>query len=57
MQQSTVHGKYHGNTSYLLGNIDAGIQEFVGMGYWVDDVQTMQAIKSELMTSCGSHTK
>ena len=27
-QQSMIHGKYHGNTSYLLGNIDMGIQEF-----------------------------
>ena len=28
-------------TSYLLGNIDAGIREFAGMGYHVNDVQTM----------------
>ena len=27
-----MHGKYHGNTSYLLGNVDAGTQEFVGTG-------------------------
>ena len=37
MQQSTVHGKYHGNTGHLLGNVDAGTQEFTGMGYHVDD--------------------
>ena len=28
-------------TSYLLGNIDTGIWEFMGMGYHVNDVQTM----------------
>ena len=44
-------------TSYLLGNIHVGIGEFVGMGYCVDNVQMMQTIKSQLMTSCGSHTK
>ena len=44
MQQSTVHGKYHGKTSYLLGIIDTGIWEFVGMGYHVNDVQTMQKL-------------
>ena len=32
MQQSTIHGKYHGKTSYLLGNVDAGIREFAGTG-------------------------
>ena len=29
------------NTGYLLGNIDAGIGEFAGTGYCVNDVQTM----------------
>ena len=56
-QQSMIHGKYHGKTGYLLGNIHAGIGEFTGMGYHVDDVQTMQTIKLQLMMSCGSHTK
>ena len=56
MHQSMVHGKYHGKTSYLLGNLDMGIQEFVGMGYHVNDVQTMQTIELQLMTSHGSHT-
>ena len=28
-------------TGYLLGNVDAGIQEFMGMGYHVNDVQTV----------------
>ena len=38
-------------TSYLLGNVDVGIQVFVGMGYHVNNMQTMQTIKSKLMTS------
>ena len=50
MQQSTVHRKYHGKTGYLLGNVDMGIQEFVGRGYCVNDMQTMQTIESLLMT-------
>ena len=45
------------NTSYLLGNVYVGIGEFAGMGYHVDDVQTMQTVKLQLMTSHGSHTK
>ena len=45
------------NTSYLLRNVDLGIWEFMGMGYCVNDVQMMQTIESQLMTSCGSHTK
>ena len=56
-QQSMICGKYHGKTSYLLENIDTGIGEFVGTGYHVDDVQMMQSIELQLMTSCGSHTK
>ena len=51
MQQSMVHGKNHGKTSYLLGNIDVGIQEFAGMGYCVNDVEMMHTIESQLMTS------
>ena len=27
-------------TSYLLSNVDMGIQEFAGMGYCVNDMQT-----------------
>ena len=56
-QQSMIHRKYHGKTGYLLRNVDAGIGEFTGMGYRVDDVQMTQTIKSQLMTSCGSRTK
>ena len=42
---------------YLLGNVYAGIGEIAGTGYHVDDVQMMQTIESQLMTSHGSHTK
>ena len=56
MQQSMIHRKYHGKTSYLLGNVDMGIWEFAGTGYCVDDVETMQTDKSQIMTSCGSCT-
>ena len=56
MQQSMICGKYHRKTGYLLGNVDMVIQEFTGMGYHVDDVQTMRTAESQMMTSCGSHT-
>ena len=52
MQQSMIHRKYHGKTGYLLGNVDMGIQEFMGMGYCVNDVQMMQTIEFQLMMSC-----
>ena len=52
-----IHGKYHGNTSYLLGNIDAGTQEFVGTGYHVDDGQMTQTDELQMMTSRRSHTR
>ena len=55
-QQSMIHGKYHGKTGYLLGNIDTGIREFRGMGYCVDDVQTTWTDKSQMMTSHQSRT-
>ena len=45
------------NTGYLLRNVDVGIWEFAGMGYHVNNVQTMQTIESQLMRSCGSCTK
>ena len=32
-----------------------GIQEFTGMGYCVDNVQTMQTDELQMMTSHGSH--
>ena len=44
-------------TSYLLSNVYVGIREFTGMGYHVDDMQTMPPVKSQLMTSWGSCTK
>ena len=49
MQQSMIDGKYHGKTSYLLGNVDMGIWELVGMGYCVDDMQTMWTDESQMM--------
>ena len=42
IQQSTICGKYHGNTSYLLGIVDAGTQEFAGTENRVNDRQTRQ---------------
>ena len=50
-------GEISWNTSYLRGNIYMGMGEIAGMGYHVDDMQTMQTVKPQLMTSCGSHTK
>ena len=44
-------------TGYLLSNICVWIGEITGMGYCVDDMQMMQTVKSQLMTSWGSHTK
>ena len=38
MQQSTIHGKYHRKTGYLLRNIDVGIGEFMGMNYHVNNL-------------------
>ena len=55
-QQSMIHGKYHGNTGYLLRNVDAGTQEIMGIGYCVDDGQMTQTDESQMMTSCWSHT-
>ena len=55
-QQSTICGKYHRNTSYLLGNVDAGSQEFTGMGNHVDDGQTRWTDESQMMTSRRGHT-
>ena len=56
MHQSTICGKYHRKTGYLLGNIDTEIGEFAGMGYPVDDMQTMGTDESQMMTSRGSCT-
>ena len=50
-RQSTTHGIYHENTSYILGNVDAGIQEFAGMGCCVDNMQTTWTDESQMMTS------
>ena len=44
-------------TGYLLRNVHMGIGEIAGTEYHVDDVQTMQTVESQLMTSHGSCTK
>ena len=44
-------------TGYLLRNVHVGIGEITGMGYHVDNVQTIQTVESQLMMSCGSRTK
>ena len=51
IQQSTICGKYHGNTGYLVGNVDAGTQEFVGMGNHVNEGQTRQTDELQMITS------
>ena len=50
-RQSTIQGKYHGNTGYLLENIDVGTQEFAGTGNHVDDGQTRWTDKLQMMMS------
>ena len=55
-RQSMIRGKYHGNTGYLLRNIDMGTQEFTGMGNHVDNGQTTWTDKSQMITSCRGHT-
>ena len=55
-QQSMIRGKYHGYTGYLLGNIDAGTEEFAGTGNHVNDGQTRRTDKSQMLTSCRGHT-
>ena len=55
-RQSTIHRKYHGNTGYLLRNVDAGIQDFTGMGYHVDDREMTRTDELQMMMSCGSCT-
>ena len=56
-QQSMIHRKYHGKTSYLLRNVDALIWEFAGMGYHVNDIQMIWTDEMQMMTSHGSRTK
>ena len=55
-QQSMMHGKYHGNTGYLLGNVDVGTQEYAGTGYHVDDGQMTWTDESQMMMSHWSRT-
>ena len=51
-----ICGKYHGNTGYLLGNVDMGTQEFVGMGNSVNEGQTRWTDELQMMTSCWGRT-
>ena len=51
IRQSTICGKYHGNTGYLLGNIDMGTQEFAGTGNRLNEGQMLWTDKSQMMTS------
>ena len=46
-----IHGKYHRNTGYLLGNVDVGTQEFVGTGNRVNEGQMRRTDESQVMTS------
>ena len=46
-----IRGKYHGNTSYLLGNVDTGTQEFAETGNRVNEGQTRRTDESQMMTS------
>ena len=55
-RQSTMHGKYHGNTGYLLRNVVVGTQEFAGMGNCVNDGQMRWTDESQMMTSRRSRT-
>ena len=48
--------KYHGNTSYLLGNVDVETQEFAGTGNHVNKGQTRWTDESQMMMSHRGHT-
>ena len=51
MQQSMIHGKYHGAPDTYSVTFMQGLGEIMGTGYCVDDVQMMQTVESQLMTS------
>ena len=51
-----IRGKYHGNTGYLLENVDAGIQEFTGTGNCVNKGQMRRTDESQIMMSCRGRT-
>ena len=51
-----IHRKYHGNTGYLLGNVDTGTQEFAGTGNRVNEGQMRQTDELQMMTSCRGGT-
>ena len=43
--------KYHGNTGYLLRNVDVGTQGFAGTGNCVNEGQMRRTDESQMMTS------
>ena len=51
IRQSMIHRKYHGNTGYLLRNIDTGTQEFAGTGNCVNKGQMRWTDQWQMMTS------
>ena len=51
IRQSMIRRKYHGNTGYLLGNVDVGTQEFAGTGNRVNKGQTRWTDELQMMTS------
>ena len=55
-RQSTICENNHGNSGYLLRNIEVGTQEFAGTGNHVDDRQMRWTEESQLMRSCQGHT-
>ena len=44
-----IRRKYHSITGYLLRNVDAGTQEFVEMGNYVNDGQMRQTDESQMI--------
>ena len=57
IQQSMMRGKYQwGYTGYLLKNVDAGTQEFPGMGNCVNKGQMRWTDELQMMTSRWGHT-
>ena len=51
-----IHEKYHGNTGYLLRNVDTGTQEYTGTGYHVDDGKMTWTDELQMITPHRSHT-
>ena len=47
-----ICGKYHGDTGYLLRNVEAGTQEFAGTGNHLNEGQMRRTDESQMVTSC-----